>query len=478
MTGASLAFPEMFLAGTTLLLLLYSAWRGDRAAHPALALAVVALVMTSALVIKNPLSGTAFHGLFIEDSFARFVKTVLLIAAAAALVLAPSYLEKTKIARPEYPVLVLFAALGMMLMVAANDLISLYAGLELQSLPLYVLAAFRRDETRSSEAGLKYAVLGALASAILLYGLSLLYGAAGSTQFPVLATALKDEAARTPGVMIGLVFLSAGFAFKVAAAPFHMWAPDVYEGAPTPVVAFFAAAPKIAAMALLARVLLQPLAGLQHQWQLVIAFVAAASMLLGSLAGLAQTNIKRLMAYSAIGHAGTALVGLAAASEAGVAALLIYFVLYAVGALGAFGVILCLRRQGEMVEGIKDFAGLAKTQPLLAAAMAVFLFSLAGVPPLAGFFGKYVVFLAAVKAGMAPLAILGVITSVIAAAYYLRIVKIMFFDEAALAPLDPMPEWTLRSVTAATALALLLFVLYPSPLMESALVAARSLFSA
>jgi NADH-quinone oxidoreductase subunit N len=477
MTGALITLPEMFLAMATLLLLLYGAWR-SKGGNLAIALAIVTLIMASVLVMKDPSSGTAFHGFFIEDAFARFVKIALLWTAAISLALAPSYLEKTRLAKPEYPVLVLFAVLGMMLMVSANDLIMVYAGLELQSLPLYVLAAFRRDETRSSEAGLKYFVLGALASALLLYGLSLLYGAAGSTQFPVLAAMLKDEVARTSGVMIGLVFVSAGLVFKVAAVPFHMWAPDVYEGAPTPVVAFFAAAPKIAAMALLARVLLQPLAGMQHQWQPIIAFVAAASMLLGSLAGLAQTNIKRLMAYSAIGHAGTALVGLAAAGEAGGSALLIYLVLYAVGALGAFGVILCLRRQSEMVEGIRDFAGLAKTQPWLAAAMAVFLFSLAGVPPLAGFFGKYAVFLAAVKVGMVPLAILGVITSVVAAAYYLRIVKIMFFDEAALAPLDPVPEWPLRSVMIAAAFGLLLFVAYPSPLMNSALLAAQSLFSA
>lgn len=472
------ALPEMFLAATTLLLLLYCAWHGDKGANNVLILAVAALSVTGFLVINNPSTGTAFHGLFIEDAFARFAKTAILAAAALSLVLAPSYLEKTRLAKPEYSVLILFSVLGMMLMASANDLIMLYAGLELQSLPLYVLAAFRRDHAASSEAGLKYFVLGAMASAILLYGLSLLYGAAGTTQFAALATALKGEAVRTSGIVIGLVFVSAGFAFKAAAVPFHMWAPDVYEGAPAPVTAFFAAAPKLAAMALMARVLLQPPAELQFAWQPVIAFVAAASMLLGSFAGLAQTNIKRLMAYSAIAHAGTALVGLAAGGETGAQALLVYLVLYAAGALGAFGVILCLRRQGAMAEGIADFAGLSRTHPCLAAAMAVFLFSLAGVPPLAGFFGKYVVFLAAVKAGMVPLAVIGVVTSVIAAAYYLRIVKVMYFDELAEAPLDPVPEWTLRCVTGAAALALLLFVFFPAPLMNSALTAARSLFAA
>jgi NADH-quinone oxidoreductase subunit N len=383
-----------------------------------------------------------------------------------------SALEQDKIFRFEYPVLIVFATLGMMLMVSAGDWLSLYVGLELQSLTLYVLAAFRRDDMKSSESGLKYFVLGALSSGLILYGISLIYGMTGTTQFAGLAPMMTG----TPplGVIFGVVFICAALAFKVSAVPFHMWTPDVYEGAPTPVTAFFAAAPKLAALALFTRVLMQPLGGLEHQWGQIVVFIAAASMLLGSFAGLAQSNVKRLLAYSAIANAGYALVGLAVGGEMGVQALLIYLTIYVFNTLGVFGVVLCLRRRGQMLEQMTDLSGLAKTNPLLAFAMVVFMFSLAGVPPLAGFFGKYFIFLAAVRAHMVPLAVLGVLSSVVAAFYYLRIVKLMYFDEPA-QPVDVPHDFGLRAVLVITTAFMLLFIVWPAPVINAALVAAHSL---
>jgi NADH-quinone oxidoreductase subunit N len=472
---ASLAMPEIFLATAGLLLLIYGVVRGDRSAGSTAVLTIWAFMLAAIMMILHPAVGLAFHDMFVNDAFARFVKFALLLASGLSVAMASASPGKLGLAKPEYPLLILFAMLGMMMMVSSNDLMALYAGLELQSLSLYVLTAFRRDDAKASEAGLKYFVLGALASGILLYGISMLYGYAGSTNFTALASAVTGTTKIPAGVTLGLVFVCAGLAFKIAAVPFHMWAPDVYEGAPTPVTAFFAAAPKLAAMALLTRVLMQPFGGVIHQWNAIIMFLAVASMLLGSFAGLAQSNIKRLMAYSAIAHAGTALVGLAAGDQAGVQAVLIYVALYIIAALGVFGVILCLRRRGEEIEKITDLAGLSKTRPMLALAMALFMFSLAGVPPMAGFFGKYFVFLAAVKAGMIPLAIIGVLCSVVATAYYLRIVKVMYFDEPAEEILDEASALSLRVVTAAMALAVVLFVFAPAPLVDAALNAARSL---
>ena len=370
--------------------------------------------------------------------------------------------------------LVLLATLGMMLMVSASDLLALYVGLELQSLSLYVLAAFKRDDARSSEAGLKYFVLGALSSGILLYGISLLYGFAGTTDFVSLAFSLRDQAPTHPGIVVGMVFVCAALAFKVSGVPFHMWAPDVYEGAPTPVTAFFASAPKLAALALLTRFLLEPMSGLTAQWHQVIVFISIASMLWGAFAGLAQTNVKRLLAYSSITTIGYLLVGLVVGGKSGVQAILIYFTIYALNTLGAFAVLLCLRRGGKAVEAITDFSGLSKTNPVIALAMTVLRFSLAGVPPLAGFFGKYFMFLAAVKAGLLPLAIIGVLSSVVAAFYYLRIIKVMYFDEP-VGALDPLPDWGVKVVLGLSSLAMIGITLAPSPLIEGALRAARGL---
>jgi len=373
----------------------------------------------------------------------------------------------------EFAVLVLLATTGMMMMISANDLIALYVGLELQSLALYVIATFRRDSPRSAEAGLKYFVLGALSSGMLLYGASLVYGFTGSTEFAIIAAAVQPSGANL-GLVVGLVFLMAGFAFKISAVPFHMWTPDVYEGAPTPVTAFFAAAPKLAAMALTVRVLITAFPAVTLQWQQIVVFLAIASMALGSFAAIGQTNIKRLMAYSSIGHMGYALVGLAAGSAEGVAGVIIYLAIYLVMTLGTFACILAMRRDGHMIEDIDALAGLSRTQPMMAFLLAMLLFSLAGIPPLAGFFAKFYVFLAAIHAGLYALAVIGVLLSVVGAYYYLRIVKLMYFDAPA-ERFEPM-QAPLAAVLGVSGAFILLYFVYPAPLVAFAGVAAKSLF--
>jgi NADH-quinone oxidoreductase subunit N len=375
--------------------------------------------------------------------------------------------------RFEFPVLVLLATTGMLMMISANDLIALYVGLEQQSLALYVVAAFQRDSPRSSEAGLKYFVLGALSSGMLLYGASLVYGFTGSTGFDDIALAVQPSGANI-GLIFGLVFLMAGFAFKISAVPFHMWTPDVYEGAPTPVTAFFAAAPKLAAMALTARVLITAFPAVTLEWRQIVVFLAIASMALGSFAAIGQTNIKRLMAYSSIGHMGYALVGLAAGTTEGVQGVIIYLAIYLAMTLGTFACILAMRRDGRMVEDIDQLSGLSSTSPLMAFLLAMLLFSLAGVPPLAGFFAKFYVFLAAIHAGLYALAVIGVLLSVVGAYYYLRIVKIMYFDAPA-ERFEPM-DTPLAAVLGVTGLFILLYFIYPAPLVAFAGAAAKSLF--
>ncbi|HEY0852544.1 MAG TPA: NADH-quinone oxidoreductase subunit NuoN, partial [Bradyrhizobium sp.] len=368
----------------------------------------------------------------------------------------------------------LLAGLGMMMMQSANHLISLYVGLELQSLALYVVAAFRRDTVRSTEAGLKYFVLGSLASGMLLYGSSMIYGFAGTTSFEGLATVLSADGTPSVGLIIGIVFLMAGLAFKMSAVPFHMWTPDVYEGAPTPVTAFFSVAPKIAAIGLTVRVLIGPFGELVAEWQQIVVFISIASMLLGSFAAIGQRNIKRLMAYSSIGHMGFALVGLAAGTVEGAQGVLIYITIYVAMTLGSFAFIIAMKRNGVAVEEIKDLAGLSRTNPLIAFFFAMLLFSLAGVPPLAGFFGKWYVFVAAIKANLFTLAVIGVLTSVVGAFYYLSIVKVMYFDEPA-GRLDPV-RIELRTVLAVAGLFNILYFVYPGPLVSVATAAAKSLF--
>jgi NADH-quinone oxidoreductase subunit N len=415
----------------------------------------------------------AFAGSFIVDDFARLMKVLALFGAAVAILLSGKFLKRVEMARFEYPILVLFAAIGMLMMISANDLISLYMGLELQSLSLYVVAAINRDNAKSSEAGLKYFVLGALSSGMLLYGASLVYGFTGTTTFAGIAEALHANGSSL-GITFGLVFILAGLAFKVSAVPFHMWTPDVYEGAPTPVTAFFASAPKVAAMALLVRAMVGPFNHLVQDWQQIIVLISILSMALGAFAAIGQQNIKRLLAYSSIGHMGFALVGLAAGTQEGVSGVVIYMLIYVLTTLGVFACVLAMRRQGLNVETISDLAGLGRTNKGLAFVLSMLMFSLAGIPPLAGFFGKLFVFMAAVKAGLWVLAVLGVLASVVGAFYYLRIVKTIYFDEPAPAfdTMDTEVKW----VAYASGAFALLFVLFASPLLTLATAAAKSLY--
>jgi NADH-quinone oxidoreductase subunit N len=470
------ALPEIFLACSAMAYMMVGVFvREKKALSVVHVLSLASLIIVGVMLVSmrgKPMSG--FNGQFISDDFAIYMKLLVLLGSFVTLLMSQSYLKRENMARFEYPVLVLFATVGMMMMVSANDLIALYLGLELQSLSLYVLAAFKRDTTRSSEAGLKYFVLGALSSCMLLYGCSLIYGFTGTTAFDALATVLSGPETAPIGLIVGIVFLIAGLAFKVSAVPFHMWTPDVYEGAPTPVTAFFALAPKIAAISLFVRVMIDPFGDLLSEWRQVIVFISIGSMVLGSFAAIAQTNIKRLMAYSSIGHMGFALVGLAAGGTSGVQAIILYMTIYLAMNAGTFACILCMCRKGEMVEEISDLAGLSKSNPMLAAALLVFMFSMAGIPPLAGFFGKLYIFLAAIEAQMYTLAVIGVVASVVGAFYYLRIVKIMYFDEAA-EPFDMPLGKGLGGVITITSLITLLFFFFLSPVLDRAATAAAAL---
>ncbi|MEQ8344780.1 MAG: NADH-quinone oxidoreductase subunit NuoN [Sneathiellaceae bacterium] len=471
------ALPEIFLAAAVLVLLMVGVFLGDRGTRLVTWLSVLVLLVDLILVWLGPAERTvALNGLYVTDSFASFAKTLILIGSMGALILSLHYNRNERMERFEFPILVLTATIGMLVMVSANDLISLYVGLELQSLSLYVIAAFKRDSARSTEAGLKYFVLGALSSGLLLYGCSLLYGFSGTTSFDglgkVFATGILDNEV---GVIIGLVFLVAGLAFKISAVPFHMWTPDVYEGAPTSVTAFFAVAPKVAAICLLLRTLLEPLGGIDDQWRQLIVVISILSMVLGAVAALNQRNIKRLMAYSTIGHIGYALIGVAAGTEDGVRGVLLYMAIYIVMNLGIFACILALRNRDGMVENLDDMAGMSRTHPGLSLAIAIFLFSLAGVPPLAGFFAKFYVFMAGINAGLYTLAVIGILSSVVAAFYYLRIIKIMYVDAPAGEPLErPMrPELAIVSLIAGVLV--LFYVVLPGPLVVEAQSAAHSL---
>jgi NADH-quinone oxidoreductase subunit N len=451
---------------------MFGAFRGEGTAATVNWAAIALLIVAGAVVSWLP-SGTlvTFGGSFIVDPFARFLKILALIGSATAIFMSVDYLEVERQERFEYPILILLATTGMLMLISAADLIALYLGLELMSLALYVVAAIERDSARSSEAGLKYFVLGALSSGMLLYGASLVYGFTGTVSFAGIAEAASSGSI---GLVFGLVFLFAGFCFKVSAVPFHMWTPDVYEGAPTPITAFFAAAPKVAGIAMFVRTAIVAFPSIVPQWQQIVVFVAIASMALGAFAAIGQHNIKRLMAYSSIGHMGFALVGLAAGTPEGIEGVLVYMAIYVSMTLGTFAVILAMRREGQMVEEIADLSGLARTHPAMAALMALLLFSLAGIPPLAGFFAKWYVFVAAIHAGLFTLAVIGVVTSVVGAYYYLVIVKTMYFDEPG-RPFAPM-AYELWVVLAVTGLFNLLFVVHPSPLVAAATVAAKSLF--
>lgn len=472
------ALPEIFLACSAIALLMLGVFRGEGSSRLVMTFSVTAIIVTLGLLLMGPTRNTsAFNGLFANDGFGDFMKMLVLIGAALTMVMAQRYIEREQMARFELPVLLLFSTVGMLMMISANDLIALYMGVELQSLALYVVAAIRRDTLRSSEAGLKYFVLGSLSSGMLLYGLSMIYGFTGTTNFTALAEIFANGGEVSLGLTVGLVFLAAGLAFKISAVPFHMWTPDVYEGAPTAITAFFAVAPKIAGMALFVRVLMGPFGELVDQWQQIIVFIAVASMIVGALAAISQKNIKRLMAYSSIGNMGYALVGLAAGTPEGIRAVAVYMAIYLFMNVGTFAVILCMRVNDRMVERIDDLKGLSRTNPLIALALAIFMFSMAGIPPLAGFFGKLYVFLAAVESGLYILAVIGVLTSVISAFYYLRIIKVMYFDEPSEAFDQPIGR-EMAVVLTATSVIVLLFFVMPSPILESASAAAEAFFPA
>jgi NADH-quinone oxidoreductase subunit N len=470
------ALSEIILAAGAMALLIFGAISGEKSTRMVSWLAIAVLIL--ALTVSVAQGGErhlGFYGMFVNDAFALFMKALVLIGSAVTILMGMRYNEDQGIARFEFPVLVLLSTTGMMVMISANDLITLYVGLELQNLALYVVAAFNRDSTRSSEAGLKYFVLGALSSGMLLYGASLIYGFTGTTAFSEIATLVSGGAAPSAGVLIGLVFVVVGLAFKVSAVPFHMWTPDVYEGAPTPVTAFFAVAPKIAAFALFIRFMIEPFGPLLGEWRQVIVFLSIASMVLGAVAAIAQESIKRLMAYSSIGHVGYALIGLATGTAAGIRGVLVYLAIYLFMTVGTWAVILCMRRNGRMLEGISDLAGLSRSQPGLALALAIFMFALSGIPPTAGFFAKLYVFFAAIDAKLAGLAVIGVVTSVVSAFYYLRVVKVMYFDEPVGAFDRPLTA-ELKGVLFVTAVVTLFFFILPGPIVGGADAAALALF--
>jgi NADH-quinone oxidoreductase subunit N len=464
--------PEFVLGIGAMALLMLGVFRGEPGGRIVDVIAIVLLAVAGIALVMLPAGKlTTFGGSFIVDDFARFLKMLALVGSAAAIAMSLDYAEKERQQRFEYSVLILLSTLGMLMLISASDLIALYLGLELMSLPLYVVAASYRDSLRATEAGLKYFVLGALSSGMLLYGASLIYGFTGTVSFAGIAQAAAQGGT---GLIFGIVFLFAGFCFKVSAVPFHMWTPDVYEGAPTPVTAFFAAAPKVAGIAMFVRVAVSAFPSIATQWQQIVVFVSIASMALGSFAAIGQRNIKRLMAYSSIGHMGFALIGLAAGTSEGVQGVLIYIAIYVTMTLGVFAVILSMRRSTGMVETTDQLAGLARTHPTTAFFMAMLLFSMAGIPPLAGFFAKFYVFLAAIKAGLYILSVIGVVASVVGAYYYLAIIKAMYFDEPAEAFVE-MP-YELRVVLLLCGLFNILFFVYPGPLVGVASAAAQSLF--
>lgn len=479
MAQLPLIFPELLLALGALVLLLVGVYSGERSYFTVTGLAIALILATGLVIIISPKVGIFGGNALILDGFSRYMKILMLVGALFALIMSVGFAKAEKFAKFEFPVLVLLAALGMMLMISAGNMLTLYMGLELHSLALYVLAACNRDNVKSSEAGLKYFVLGALSSGMLLYGISLIYGFTGQIGFKEIAQVLNGQAPQI-GVIFGIVFVLAGLAFKISVVPFHMWTPDVYEGAPTPITAFFASAPKVAAMALIIRVIVSaflPLSGehgVMPAWQQILVFMSIASMVLGAFAAIGQSNIKRLMAYSSISHMGYALVGLAAGSVIGVQGVMLYMTVYVAMIIGSFAFILGMRIRDGNVESIYDLAGLARTNPFMAIVMTIMLFSLASVPPMAGFFAKWAAFSAAVHAGLIPLVVIGMIASVISAFYYLRVIKIMWFDEAK-AGFMPLPN-ELKFILAISGIFVLFYVFFGISLTQIAEKAAASLF--
>lgn len=468
--------PEIFMALVGMGLLMVGVTQGNGSTRIIAWFCVFSFFLTFILVLGlNWEPQSTLGGMFIFDQFAGFLKILVLLGLGVSLALSVRYLIQEQLERFEYPLLVLFAGLGMMLMLSAGSLLSLYMALELQSLSLYVLASFRRNSVKSAEAGAKYFILGALSSGMVLFGISLIYGFTGSVDYVVIHDTLAALDAPNLGVIVGLVFLLAGIAFKISAAPFHMWTPDVYQGAPTSVTALFAIVPKVAAMGVLIRLVFDPFSPVLEQTGQIVYFLAAASMVVGAFAGVAQWNLKRLMAYSSIGNMGYALIGVVAGTQAGVGAVIVYMTLYMIMTAGVFGIILSMRRDGLALQKISDLAGLSQTHPAMAYAMAILMFSMSGIPPMAGFFGKLAIFEVAVESGAIYLAVLGVLSSVVAAYYYLKIIKVMFFDE----PLDAYDSgipFARRAITLICVLLVIGFVLKPNFLFDSARSAASVLF--
>lgn len=466
--------PELIVAGGAMALLLVGVFTGDRATEIVCWVAVLLLAVAGYLIFAQTDKASAFHGAFVVDGFSRFANLLVLTGSALCILMAKEFYAIDRTSRFELPVLMLLATLGMMLMVSASSFIALYMGLELQSLALYVLASFNRDSLRSTEAGLKYFVLGGLSSGMLLYGISLIYGFAGTTEFARIA-AVTGEGGIHIGVIFGLVFLVAGLAFKVGAVPFHMWTPDVYEGSPTPITAFFVTAAKVAAFALFIRAVIAPFPAVMHEWQQIIVVVSVLSTLLGAVAAIGQTNFKRLLAYSSIGHVGYALLGLAAGTQAGIQGMLVYLAYYLVTNLGMFACIAAMRRNGQSVEDIRQLAGLSRTQPHFALALAALTLSLAGLPPLAGIFAKVYVFGAAMQAHLYIPAIINIVASVAGAFYYLRILQIMYFDEP-VGGFDRDVGHGTNAIMWGTSAISIFFVFVPAPLIAVAGTAAHALF--
>jgi NADH-quinone oxidoreductase subunit N len=467
---------EIFLAIIGMLLLMVGAFRGKSSVNFIMAGVIGALLLSIASILTNDWSALDTHnGMIIVDGFSEWMKVLILSGIVVSLLLSVSWLKENAMLKFEYPLLVLFSGIGMMLMVSANNLLSLYMALELSSLCLYVLAAINRDNLLSTEAGLKYFILGALSSGLLLFGISLVYGYTGTLSFAGISDFLQAAETMPYGVMVGMVFMLAGLAFKVSAVPFHMWTPDVYQGAPTPVTALFAIVPKVAALGLIIRLLVGPFELLHQEYAQIIMFISVASMILGAFAGLVQNNIKRLLAYSSIANMGYAMLGLLPGVPEGIAAVIIYVSIYMAMLAGVFAILMSLKRSGKAIENIPDFAGLSKTSPFIAYALAGLLFSMSGIPPLAGFFGKFFVFQAAVAGGYMVVAVIGLLTSVVGAYYYIRLIKIMFFDES-VGPIDENKSLSRHMVTVGSVAFILLFTVMPNQLLDQALQAALSLF--
>tara|TARA_Y100001970_G_C14154879_1_gene814953 strand:- start:161 stop:1573 length:1413 start_codon:yes stop_codon:yes gene_type:complete len=455
--------PELFLSSAIMILLMIGVFV-KKSFKLVNLLTIFSLVFAIALILNQPSEIVkVFNDSYIIDKLSNFMKVLTLIFCLFVLLSSKDYIKINNIDKIEYPIIVLASTLGMILMISSYDLIVFYLGLELQSLCLYILASFKREDERSTESGLKYFVLSALATGILLYGCSLIYGFTGSTNFEVISKNLDESNA---GAVFGIVFIIVGLAFKISAVPFHMWTPDVYEGAPTSVTSFFALVPKIAALTVFIRFMYVPFINVINQWQMIIIFLSIASMILGAVAAIGQNNIKRLMAYSSIGHMGYALAGLATGTNEGVQSTIIYLTIYLVMNLGAFGCIFMMRRENIFYENINDLSGLSKNHPILSLSFLIILFSLAGIPPLAGFFAKFYIFMAVIEAQMYALAIIGLVTTVISAFYYLRVIKVIYFDKPK-KPFEEIYDWGLKISLIVSSILILIYFIYPSILLNT-----------